>query len=179
MTTTQNLTVAIVACACLAVSAFFVSATPAHAATNDAKFMELKSQLELLRANLMQMRTGSSTRASSTRATVDRSCMQQAVNTRENSIMDAGYTYAAAMRTAMNTRKDAFATVWTGTNVSNQSTYKQIWSQWKRDSDAARKKLQNDRKNAWKTFQETAAKTCKATLPKEETEKQDASTSAL
>ncbi len=179
MTTTQNLTFAVLASIVVAFSAFFVAGTTAPAAEPDGEFLQLKSQLELLRANLMQMRTGSSTRASSTRATVDRSCMQEAVNTRENKIMDAGYTYAAAMRTAMNKRKDAFATVWSGTEVSNQSTYKQIWSQWKRDSEAARKKLQNDRKGAWKTFQETAVKTCKAKLPKEETEKQDATTSAI
>lgn len=158
-----------------------LSAPRAEAAMIDqATFMRLQSQLELLRANFTQFRTGSSTapRASSTKA-VNRSCMQEAVNTRENKIMEAGYTYAYAMRSAMEKRKASFATVWTGTEVTNQTTYRQIWSQWKRDSEAARKKLQENRKTAWQTFRDTAVKSCKATLPKEESATQDASTSSL
>jgi len=150
----------------------------AEAATLDqATFTKLQSQMEHLRGAMEKLRTSTSTRprATSTRA-VNRSCMQEAINTRESSIMQAFDAHAVAIKAAMEKRQTAFATVWSGTAVSNPGSYRQIWSQWKRDAAAARKTLQERRKAAWQTFRDTAVQSCKATLPKEETEAQDATT---
>ncbi len=170
----------------LALAVLCLAAIPhqSHAATNSAATLtELKSVLEMLQSNFLRMRAGSTTpatiRASSTKPVVNRTCMQEAVNTRETSIMDAGYEYAFAIRAAMNKRKSAFSTVWSTDDVTKNNRYKQIWTQWKRDSEAARKELTKDRQAAWKTFHDTAAKTCKVKLPKEEKAEQDTSASAV
>lgn len=151
-----------------------LSPVPAQAASTDATFTQLKGQLELLRANIMQMRSASTTKASSTRPVIDRTCMQEAVNTREGKITESFATYTSAITAAMNKRKDSFSTVWGTDGVTNNTKHKQIWSQWKQDLEAARKSSRASREAAWKTFRETAVSSCKAKLPKEEAATQDA-----
>lgn len=146
------------------------------------------------RSNLTKRKTemGSSTRpvgeraekrASSTRATstktVDSTCMQEAVNTREESIMKAFETFSASMLTAMEKRQTAFASVWTDTSINNPSKYNGIWTTWKKDTEAARKQLNQNRVMAWKTFRTTAKESCKATLPKAESESQETGATAI
>jgi len=167
MTTTQNLTLAVVGSACVALSAFFLTTSPAQAAEPNAKIIVMKKG------------TGSLTKASTSRPVVDRSCMQDAVNTRETSIKNAFSAYTNSVLAALDQRVTAFASVWSGTEVSNSNTYRTVWSTWKKANSEASKKLRSDRETAWKTYRETATKTCKATLPKEETAKQDAGTSAI
>jgi hypothetical protein len=164
MTITQNLTLAIIGSACVALSAFFITVSPAEAARSDAK--------------IIQVQTGGS-KASTSRPLVDRSCMQGAVNTREASIKNAFSTYTNSITAALDKRVTAFSSVWSGTEVSSNETYRSIWGTWKKSNEEARKKLRSEREVAWKTYRETATKTCKAKLPKEETAQQDAGTSAI
>lgn len=173
MTTTRNITLAVCASAFLVFTAFVLTANPAHAASSDTKLTQLKSQLELLRADVVKMRTGSSTKASSTRPVVNRSCMQEAVNTREATILAAFEGFNTSMIDAMKKRQTAFSSVWTTTEITNSSKYKGIWSDWRQSTEAARKELRADREAAWKTFRETATKSCKAKLPKEESSTQE------
>jgi hypothetical protein len=174
MTTVQNISLAVIASVFFAFAALLLTTSPAHAASSDAQFMQLKSQLELLRADITKMRTSSSTRASSTRPVVDRTCMQEALNTREGSILSAFESFNTTIIDAMKKRQTAFSSVWTNTEISNSGKYKGIWSEWKKSAEAARKKLRSDREAAWKTFRETAVTSCKAKLPKEEAATQDA-----
>lgn len=176
---------------------------PVSAAGNNPSFAQLKDALELLRGNMLRLKeqTGSSTRpfeerkmknasstkpvreekmrhGSSTKA-VDRTCMQEAVNTREEAIMAAFKTFNDSTMRAMEKRQTAFASVWTNSNISNQGKYNSAWTTWKKDTDAARKQLNKDRVSAWKTFRTTATQSCKATLPKAESEEQELGTTAI
>jgi hypothetical protein len=105
--------------------------------------------------------------------------MQEAINTRENAIMDAGYEYAFAMRDAMEKRKTGLSRLWVDTEVSNRSQHQKVWQDWRKDSQAARAELRADRDAAWRTFRETAQRTCRATLPREESAAQDAAAAPL
>lgn len=182
-------------------SGIFGVATPAQAATTN--FSKLEQTLELLRGNMLRLKDqmGSSTkpfgdrklknasstkptgedkqrRASSTRA-VDQTCMQEAVNTREEAIMNSFETFTASTLSAMEKRQAAFAAAWTDSTIKNTGKYNGIWTTWKKDTDAARKQLNKDRVAAWKAFRTTAKESCKATLPKAESETQEIGTTAI
>lgn len=161
----------------------FGAPRPAAAATSGS-FAEIERALELLQANVERLRTSTSstdrstrrtTRATTTR-TVNQSCMQEAVNTRESAIMAAFEKSNTALLSAMDKRKTAFTAVWSGTDISAvRSRYTAIWAEWKRDFEAIRSTQRSERQTAWRAFRETATKTCRATLPREESASQESS----
>lgn len=150
-------------------------------AATPSTLKEMQTQLEYLRANIMQLRTSSTTKpgnASATRASSTRpvniSCMQAAVTTREDAIMAAGTKYTMDMKTAFEERKAGLIAAWTGTDISTTRTkYNAVWKEWNKDRLAAKETLRKDRQDAWNSFKNTATKTCKAKLPKEETSQQE------
>lgn len=156
-----------------------------HAATND--FTQIREALENLQSSMKQLRASSTTpkrdratlqSASSTRQTpnraLDMTCMQTAVDVRETALMSALEAFQSQMISAMEKRKTAFSSVWTGTEISsNRSRYSATWSTWKKEHKVARDTLRRDREAAWKTFRTTATESCKAKLPKEESASQE------
>lgn len=172
----------------LAFSVFAAMPAQAHESgeAHDHSKMEKKDKARSLNSK-RKSENGTSTRPMAERATkrasstktVDSTCMQGAVNTREEAIMTAFETYSASTLAAMDKRQKAFAAVWTDSTIKNTAKYNEIWSAWKKDAEAARKSLQTGRKDAWKTFRTTASQSCKATLPKAEVETQENGTTAI
>jgi hypothetical protein len=105
--------------------------------------------------------------------------MQEAVMKRETALKTALENHHKETMTAMDKRLAAFTTAWSSTEAQNARTYRTIWSTWKQEAEAARKKLRSERDAAWKTFRETATKSCRVTLTREENEGQDSSSLGL
>lgn len=113
--------------------------------------------------------------ASSTK-TVNLTCMQTAVDTREAAIGTAFDTMHTSVKAALSARKTALHDAWGLTDKSaRQSAIKTAWKKWKTDNKGAHIKLRTERKMAWETFKKTVKNTCKETLPKEEALEKDSS----
>jgi len=106
------------------------------------------------------------TRASSS---VDITCMAEAVETREDALMEAWTDLNSAVSAALTDRKEALMDAW---DISNQSdrakAVREAWKDWKNDKKAAHAEFRSDRKSIWAAFNKTAKSTCKMTLPKDE-----------
>lgn len=124
--------------------------------------------------------SGKNHHASSTKphasTTVNLTCMQTAVDTREASVGTAFNTLHTAVAAALAARKTALHDAWGLTDkVARNKAIKTAWMKWKVDNKAAHTKLRIDRKKAWETFTGTVKNTCKETLPKEESLEKDSS----
>ncbi len=109
------------------------------------------------------------------RAKVDATCMQTAVDTREDAIMNAFLAFNTDVTTALTARKTALHDAW-GLETSTRNTaIKAAWATWKSAHKEAFSDLKSARKAAWASFKTTTRTTCKTTLPKEENLVKDAS----
>ncbi len=93
--------------------------------------------------------------------TVNVACMQSAVEKRDTAISDGIDAYAAAVKTALSTRKDALKAAWALTDKTQRNAaLKVAWSAfngtWKKASMA----MKGAKNTAWKTFN-ADAKDCK------------------
>lgn len=111
----------------------------------------------------------SSTVASSTKPSVDLSCMSTAVETRETALATAWTGFNADVTAALQKRKTALMTAWDIDGAADRSkAIRAAWATWKTDKKEAHTAFRTDRKAAWETFKKTAKDTCKAAVPKEE-----------
>lgn len=111
--------------------------------------------------------------ASSTKS-VNLTCMQTAVDTRETAIGTAFDTMHTSVKAALAARKAALHDAWGMTDkVARNKAIKAAWKKWKTDNKGAHIKLRTERKVAWETFKKTVKNTCKETLPKEEALEKD------
>jgi len=107
---------------------------------------------------------------------VNLSCMQTAIDTREDAIGDAFESFNDDVEAALAVRKTALHDAWGLTDkVARTTAVKNAWKTWKTDHKSAHSELKSERKAAWATFKTTAKSSCKETLPKEETLSGDAS----
>lgn len=115
-------------------------------------------------------RTASSTVASSTRPrAVDATCMSEAVDVRETTLMTAWGDLNTALTAALTERKEAFVDAWAMTDTAERNkALKTAWATWRTDKKEAHTEFKADRKAAWDTFKATVKSSCKVTLPKDE-----------
>jgi hypothetical protein len=107
--------------------------------------------------------------------TVNLTCMQTAVDTREDAISKAFGDFNDSMDEALSDRKDALHDAWGITNQSERSkAVKTAWKDWNTAKKTAYSELRSDRKAIWATFTKTAKTTCKESLPKDEALDKDA-----
>ncbi len=163
----------------IVIGASFITASTAQAATDTATLNRLQNQLELLRGNVMQLRSSTTTRATSTRPRADLNCMQTALNAREESFKSAFMAFNTSVLSAIDTRKNSLSTLWSTGSTTNRQRHQEITKTWRDSLEVARKKFREDRDAAWKTFRETAQKNCRVTLPREETVNTDINAPAL
>jgi hypothetical protein len=110
---------------------------------------------------------GSGNRAEN-RANVDRTCMAEAVETREAAIAAAWEDFNESITAALKERKDALIAAWSDGEDGSRNAIKDAWKAWKADSRAAHTELRADRRAAWDAFNKTAKSSCKMTVPREE-----------
>lgn len=112
--------------------------------------------------------------ASTTPKTVNLTCMQTAVDIREDGIISAHTAYNTAIMSGLTARKSALHDAWGLTDGTVRKTaIKSAWSAWKSAHTDARADLKSSKKAVWTTFKATAKNTCKEVLPKEEAPKTD------
>jgi ribonuclease HI len=112
---------------------------------------------------------------------VDNTCMQTAVDTREAAIMEAFAEYQDETIEALTDRKTALHDAWgMSDSVARKAAIKSAWSDWKSERKEDHTELKTKREAAWSAFKTTAKNTCKVTVPKEEIlEKDSAGTVSL
>lgn len=148
------------------------TAAPAHA---DHPNRGTGTTTRPVKIDMMKERIGSSTmrerkHGSTTKERkVDLSCMQSAIDTREASIISAITTFHGDFEEALNDRKTDLNAAWGMTSASERgAALKAAWASWRDAQKAAVDTMKKARKSAWDTFKNTAKKSCKETLPKEE-----------
>jgi hypothetical protein len=100
--------------------------------------------------------TATSTSATSTQIT----CMQNAVEKRETSLITAHDTYAAAVKTALTNRMNALKLVWAQVDKqSRMSKREQAYKAFRTEMQTANSVLRTTKNTSWKNFQ-TDAKAC-------------------
>ncbi len=115
-------------------------------------------------------------RAARVSGTVNLTCMQTAVDTREAAIVEAFDTLSEDIGAALAARKTALHDAWGITERTDRNkAIKAAWTTWKSAHKEAHKDLKADRKAAWDTFKTTAKTTCRETLPADEALSKDAS----
>lgn len=175
MSKTVSLKTALIALLMLAlmVPAMSFAASPSIADLQ-VQYQTLMSQFE----HLKEKKRGdhASSTASSTEkgwpkratSTADRTCMANAVATREAAIKTAWTTFTGSMASALDKRAAALVAVWNASSTDNQGKLNQPWITWKTDSKAAHTKLRSERKSAWDAFKKTTRESCKVNTPKAE-----------
>jgi hypothetical protein len=107
---------------------------------------------------------------------VDLTCMQTAIDTREDAILDAFEEFNSDVEAGLAARKTALHDAWGMTDkVARQAAIKKAWTDWKAAKKSAHTDLKAARKSAWEKFKTTVKTTCKETLPKDEALEKDAS----
>ncbi len=92
---------------------------------------------------------------------VDSACMQGAIEKRDSAIISAVDAYAAAVKAALQTRKDALKAAWAITdNARRNAALKAAWAAFNGTWKNARQALNEQRKAAWSAFK-ADAKACK------------------
>lgn len=120
--------------------------------------------------------TATSTRKIKLNKNVDATCMQTAVDTREDAIKSGWESFSADILSALGARKTALHDAWGLSDVKAQKAATvSAWKTWKASSKSAHVELKNDRKSAWEAFKKTVKETCKVSTPKEESLGADAS----
>jgi hypothetical protein len=109
-----------------------------------------------------------------TKKTVDLTCMQTAVGTREDAIIKAFEGFTTDTTDALKARKSALNDGWAmADGPARKAAIKKAWMDWKSAKKEAHTDLKSARKTAWDTFKTTAKTTCKVVTPKEEALEKD------
>ncbi len=117
-----------------------------------------------------------STRKVKLNRNVDATCMQTAVDAREDAIKSSWESFNTDIVTALGLRKTALHDAWGLSDVKAQKTaIANAWKTWKTSSKNAHSELKGDRKSTWDAFKKTVKETCKVSTPKEESLGADAS----
>lgn len=108
--------------------------------------------------------------------TLNLTCMQTAIDTRETALISAFGDFKTSMDEALSDRKTALHDAWgISDRADRNKAIKTAWSDWRKDKKETYAELKSDRKTAWTTFAKTAKSTCKETLPKDESLDKDTS----
>lgn len=84
---------------------------------------------------------------------VNLSCIQKAVEKRENALIAAFDAYAASMKTAFTTRRDALKEAWNKTDRGDRgAAIRAAWDAFRTSRRTTRATFHTTRKNAWTTF---------------------------
>ncbi len=87
-------------------------------------------------------------------------CMQNALEKRENALISAHDTYAAAVKTALTNRLSGLKSSWEMTEKKDRITKRETtYKSFRTEIQAANTALRNIKNTSWKTFQ-TEAKAC-------------------
>jgi len=106
-------------------------------------------------------------------ATVDLTCMQNAVEKRDSAIITAWDKYSASVKSALETRKSALKSAWTITEKTERiSAIKTAWNNYKSAIKTTRQTWMKERKATWQAWK-TDAKTCKGNAEDKTTESVD------
>ncbi len=104
--------------------------------------------------------------ATSTRK-VDLTCMQTAVDAREDSLGTAYSSFNGLVETALGVRKTGLHDAWGLTDAKARMTaVKTARETFRKSHESALKDLKKSRQSAWEKFKTTAKSSCKETLPK-------------
>ncbi|MCR4274716.1 MAG: hypothetical protein NUW02_01550 [Candidatus Campbellbacteria bacterium] len=104
---------------------------------------------------------------------VDLTCMQTAVEKRENTIITAWDTLHTTATTALKARRDALVEAWKiEDRKERNAAIKAAWKSFKDAKKGMWRTWNSARKSAWKTFK-TDAKACRATDTGSESESAD------
>jgi hypothetical protein len=104
-----------------------------------------------------------------TKKTVNKTCIQTAVDVREAAVMISFTDFNGQIVAALTERKAALNTAWGLTDTAaRRVAIKKAWSDWKADRKAANTELKTEKLAAWATFKETAKTSCKVEVPKED-----------
>lgn len=97
------------------------------------------------------------------RAAVDLSCVQTAVEKRDNAVISAWEQYTPKVKTALEKRRDALKSAWAiEENAARQQALMDAWQAYRSEVQKARHEMRAGRQSAWKTFH-TERKACGAT----------------
>ena len=102
-----------------------------------------------------------------TTSSTTRTCMQTAVDTREDALLTAFTKFSTDIIAGLNARKTGLHTAWALETVEG-TPYKNTWNAWKTVQKKASADLKTANSAAWKAFATTSKETCKVTLPKDE-----------
>lgn len=131
-----------------------------------------------MRAKLDKEREKIGTNTNNTRATwekgksvasVDASCVQKAVDTREVALQGVFSKSNASVIDALKARQTALYAAWGKTVVSERNVaLKETWKTWTDTRKAISKTMKTERDTAWKTFKTTVKDSCKVAVPIED-----------
>lgn len=132
-----------------------------------------KAQFEALRTNRASttavIKDELHLRRASSTVSVDATCMQGIVATRESSLQSAWSTLNTNIVDALDVRAAALNTAWGVSETgARNSAIKSAWSDWKKAHRDAFSTMRQARRDAWETFRKAARDTCKTSIPKEE-----------
>jgi hypothetical protein len=93
---------------------------------------------------------------------LDIPCIQAAIEKRDTAIIAGLDTYAPAVKTALQTRKDELKAGWALTEKNARKTaLKNAWKKYRESVRTARRTFRDAKRNAWKQFS-TDRKACNA-----------------
>lgn len=109
---------------------------------------------------LMKAKEKANKTMSSSKPTIDATCMQTAVEKRDTALMAGVDTYTASVKSALQVRKDAIKAAWaltdkTARNAANKAAWTAFQGTWRKASQA----MKATKKTVWQTFR-TEAKAC-------------------
>lgn len=85
--------------------------------------------------------------------TVDLACVQTAVEKRDNAIISAVDTYASAVKTVLQTRRDALKAAWSiADKKQRRSALRAAWDAFQGTSKNVTKGLRSAKRDAWMQF---------------------------
>jgi hypothetical protein len=100
---------------------------------------------------------------------VDATCMVEAIDDREDALMDAWGDMSSSTMAALEDRRDALMDAWgEATMKERTASVVKAWKEWRADKKAITAEFRKDRKAAWDTFKKTAKNECKMVTPKDE-----------
>ncbi len=122
--------------------------------------------------NVSEAKGYASSTASSTKGmnkVVDAACMVEAIDTREDALMDAWVDMSSSTVVALGARRDGLMDAWGMTTMKERTAaIVKTWKEWRTDKKTIAIEFRKDRKTAWEAFKKTAKNECKMTTPKDE-----------
>lgn len=98
--------------------------------------------------------------SSTTKPALDTSCVANAVEARDASILSSFNTYTSGVNQALATRKDSLKSAWAITDkTQRRAALKAAWNTYKKSVSELRSSMKNSRSAAWSTFK-TSSKAC-------------------